>query len=198
MFRRRVLPWLVAPLAILGVFGFGAAIVYMPPVPRVVTSTVGPTLGSIGEPVGLLIPSIDVNAKVVPIEMNRETRVLSPPADVREVGWWTRSAQPGAKAGQTLITGHSVRLGDGVLDRLGDVRRGATVQVYAAKSGGKKAKVASYLVQRVFVYSKKEVAAHSDDLFGQGYHPRRLVLVTCTDWDGKEYESNIIVYAQPA
>jgi sortase (surface protein transpeptidase) len=199
MFRRRVLPWLVAPLAILGVFGLGTAIVWMPPVPRVVTSSVGPTLGSIGEPVGLVIPSINVNAKVVPIEMNRTTRVLSPPGDVTEVGWWTRSAQPGAKEGQTLITGHSVRLGDGVMDRLGDVRRGATVQVYAAKSGrDSKAKVASYLVQRVFVYSKKEVAAHSDDLFGQGYHPRRLVLVTCTDWDGKEYESNIIVYAQPA
>jgi sortase (surface protein transpeptidase) len=198
MFRRRVLPWLVAPLAILGVFAFGTAIVWLPPVPRVVTSTIGPTLGSIGEPVGLVIPSIGVNAKVVPIEMNRETRVLSPPADVTEVGWWTRSAQPGAKSGQTLMTGHSVRLGDGVLDRLGDVRRGATVQVFAAGSGGKKGKVASYLVQRVFVYSQKEVAAHSDDLFGQGYHPRRLVLVTCTDWDGKEYESNIIVYAQPA
>ena len=199
MFRRRILPWLVAPLAILAVFGFGTAIVWMPPVPRVVTSSVGPTIGSIGEPVRLVIPSIDVDAEVVPIEMNRTTRVLSPPGDVKKVGWWTRSSQPGANTGQTLITGHSVRLGDGVMDRLGDVHRGATVQVYAAKKASEsKPKVASYLVQRVFVYTRQEVAAHSGDLFGQSHHPRRLVLVTCTDWDGKEYESNIIVYAQPA
>ena len=198
MFRRRVLPWLVAPVTILAVFALGTAMVWMPAVPRVVTSSVGPTLGSIGEPVRLVIPSIQVDAKVVPIEMDRKTRVLSPPGDVTEVGWWTRSAQPGAKSGQSLITGHSVRLGDGVMDRLGDVRRGATVQIFAGHKAGAKPKVASYTVQRVFVYSKQEVATHSEDLFGQGYHPRRLVLVTCTDWDGKEYESNIIVYAQPA
>jgi sortase (surface protein transpeptidase) len=197
-FRRRILPWIAAPLAIIAVFGFGAGIVYVPPIPRVVTSSVGPTLGSIGEPVRLLIPSIDVDAPVVPIEMDRKTRVLSPPADVKEVGWWTRSSQPGARSGQSLITGHSVRLGDGVMDRLGDVRRGATVQVLAAKKGDAKAKVASYLVERVFVYTREQVAAHSEDLFGQGHHPRRLVLVTCTDWDGQEYRSNIIVYAQPA
>jgi sortase (surface protein transpeptidase) len=199
MFRRRVVPWLVAPLAILAVFGFGTAIVWMPAVPRVITSSVGPTVGSIGEPVRLLIPSIDVDAEVIPIEMNRKTQVLSPPGDVKKVGWWTGSSEPGANRGQTLITGHSVRLGDGVMDRLGDVRRGATVQVLSEKKASEsKAKVASYLVQRVFVYSKQEVAQHSGDLFGQSHHPRRLVLVTCTDWDGKEYESNIIVYAQPA
>jgi protein SCO1/2 len=77
-----------------------------------VTSSVGPTIGSIGDPERLLIPSIKVDAPVVPIEMDRKTRVLSPPADVKEVGWWTRSAHPGAESGQALITGHSVRLGD--------------------------------------------------------------------------------------
>lgn len=198
IFRRRFLPWLAAPLAMAIVFGLGTAMVYMPPVPRVVTSSVGPTIGSIGNPERLLIPSISVDAPVVPIEMDRTTRVLSPPADVKEVGWWTRSAHPGAESGQSLITGHSVRLGDGVMDRLGDVTRGATVQVVGAKGSNGKAKTASYQVERVFVYTRKQVAAHSEELFGQGYHPRRLVLVTCTDWDGEEYRSNIIVYAQPA
>jgi sortase (surface protein transpeptidase) len=197
-FRHRVFPWMAAPLALVIVFGLGTAMVYMPPVPRVVTSSVGPTIGSIGNPERLLIPSIDVDAPVVPIEMDRKTRVLSPPADVKEVGWWTRSAHPGAESGQALITGHSVRLGDGVMDRLGDVNRGATVQVVGAKGANGKAKVASYQVERIFVYTRQQVAAHSEDLFGQGYHPRRLVLVTCTDWDGQEYRSNIIVYAQPA
>jgi len=179
-------------------FGIGLAAVWMPAIPRVVTSSVGPTLGSVGKPVRLVIPSLDIDAPVVPIELDRD-RVLRPPPDPSKVGWWKRSAQPGATTGQSLITGHSVRLGNGAMDTLGDVKRGATVQVIGAKHGDKsEAEVANYLVQKVFVYSREQVADHADDLFGQDRSPRRLVLVTCTDWDGKVYRSNIIVLAQPA
>ncbi|HUQ00053.1 MAG TPA: class F sortase, partial [Aeromicrobium sp.] len=196
--RRRILPWVAAPLAMAIVFGLGLAAVWVPPIPRVVTSSVGPTIGSVGEPVRLVIPSLDIDAPVVPIELDRD-RVLRPPNDPSKVGWWDRSAQPGAKKGQSLLTGHSVRLGDGAMDTLGDVKRGATVQIMGKKDDDEKEpKVASYLVQKVFVYSRKQVADHSEELFGQDHHSRRLVLVTCTDWDGHAYESNIIVYAQPA
>lgn len=196
--RRRILPWVAAPLAMALTFGLGLAAVWMPPIPRVVTASVGPTLGSVGTPVRLVIPSLDVDAPVVPIELDRD-RVLRPPQDPSEIGWWERSAQPGADTGQSLLTGHSVRLGDGAMDTLGDVKRGATVQIIGkAEKGEKSGKIASYSVQKVFVYSRKEVAEHSEDLFGQDHNPRRLVLVTCTDWDGKVYQSNIIVYAQPA
>lgn len=179
-------------------FGLGLAAVWAPSIPRVVTTSVGPTLGSVGTPVRLVIPSLDLDARVVPIKLDRD-RVLRPPQDPTEVGWWNRSAQPGATKGQSLLTGHSVRLGDGVMDRLGDIKRGATVQVFGAAKGGEKTgKVASYSVQKVFVYSRKQVADHSEELFDQDYNARRLVLVTCTDWNGKVYESNIIVFAQPA
>jgi len=198
MLRRRILPWLAAPLAMALAFGLGLAAVWMPAIPRVVTSSVGPTLGSVGRPVRLVIPSLDIDAPVVSIELDRD-RVLRPPHDPSKIGWWKRSAQPGAKEGQSLLTGHSVRLGDGAMDNLGDVERGATVQVIGkAEDGEKSGKVASYSVQKVFVYSRKQVADHADELFGQDHNPRRLVLVTCTDWDGKVYQSNIIVYAQPA
>jgi sortase (surface protein transpeptidase) len=180
------------------VFGIGLAAVWMPAIPRLVTSSIGPTIGSVGEPVRLVIPSLDIDAPVVPIKLDRD-RVLRPPNDPAEVGWWDRSAQPGSKEGQSLLTGHSVRLGDGAMDTLGDVKRGATIQIIGKKDEDKKEpKVASYLVQKVFVYSKDQVADHSEDLFGQGHHPRRLLLVTCTDWDGRVYQSTIIVYAQPA
>lgn len=193
-----MLPWVAAPLAIALAFTLGLAAVWMPPIPRVVTSSVGPTLGSVGAPVRLVVPSLDIDAEVVPIELGRD-RVLRPPTDGSKVGWWKRSAQPGAKTGQSLITGHSLRQGDGAMDNLGDAKRGATVQVYgAADDGEKSGKVASYAVQKVFVYSRAQVAKHSEELFDQDFHPRRLVLVTCTDWDGKVYQSNIIVFAQPA
>lgn len=188
---------MAAPLAMALVFGLGLAAVWVPAIPRVVTSSIGPTTGSVGEPVRLVIPSLDVDAPVVPIKLDRD-RVLRPPNDPATVGWWDRSAQPGATKGQPLLTGHSVRLGDGAMDTLGDVKRGATVQIMGKKDDDKDPKVASYQVQKVFVYSRKQVADHADDLFGQDHHPRRLVLVTCTDWDGRVYQSNIIVFAQPA
>ena len=64
------------------------------------------------------------------------TRVLLPPDDGSKVGWWKRSAQPGATTGQSLITGHSLRQGDGAMDNLGDAKPGATVQVYGKKEDG--------------------------------------------------------------
>ena len=199
MLRRRILPWVGAPLAIALAFGVGLAAVWMPPIPRIVTSTVGPTQGSVGKPVRLVVPSLDIDAKVVPIELGRD-RVLRPPTDGSKVGWWKRSAQPGATTGQALLTGHSLRQGDGAMDNLGDAKRGATVQIYGDKKAGdgSSGQVASYLVEKVFVYSREQVAANAEDLFDQDYHPRRLVLVTCTDWDGKVYQSNIILVAQPA
>ena len=199
MVRRRILPWVATPLAIALAIGLGLAAVWMPPIPRVVTPSVGPTVGSVGTPVRVVVPSLDIDAEVVPIELGRD-RVLLPPDDGSKVGWWKRSAQPGATTGQSLITGHSLRQGDGAMDNLGDAKRGATVQVYGRKEDGndKSGGVASYRVQKVFVYSRKQVADNAEDLFDQDFHPRRLVLVTCTDWDGKVYQSNIIVLAQPA
>lgn len=189
--RRRILPWVVAPLSMLLVFVIGLAATWLPSIPRVVTSPVGPTLGAIGEPLSIEIPSLKIKARVVPIELTKDD-VLNPPADIREVGWWKRSAQPGATNGQTLMTGHAVHTGGGVMDNLGDVHRGASVLIKS------KDKTASYLVQKVFVWSKDDVAVHSEDLFDPTFHERRLVLVTCADWDGKVWESNVIVYAQPA
>src|SRR5688500_13393321 len=60
--RRRILPWVAAPLAMALVFGLGLAAVWMPAIPRVVTSSVGPTIGSVGEPVRLVVPSLDIDA----------------------------------------------------------------------------------------------------------------------------------------
>jgi sortase (surface protein transpeptidase) len=195
---QRILPWVAAPLAIAMAFGLGLAAVWLPPIPRVVTSSVGPTTGSVGPPVRVVVPSLDIDAEVVPIELGRD-RVLLPPDDGSKVGWWKRSAEPGATTGQSLLTGHSLRQGDGAMDNLGDAKRGATVQIHGAGKGDEKSgKIASYRVQKVFVYSRKQVADHAEDLFDQDFHPRRLVLVTCTDWDGKVYQSNIILLAQPA
>lgn len=143
-----------------------------------------------GEPVRLVIPAIDVRARVVPIEMNRKG-VLHPPDDVDRVGWWRRSAQPGAAEGQTMLTGHTVSSGGGVMDELGTLTRGDRVTVRTSEGRH------VYRTTKVFDYTRAQVARNAHALFGQDRQHGRLVLVTCTDWDGEVYRSNTIVFAEP-
>ncbi|MGY2874028.1 LPXTG-site transpeptidase (sortase) family protein [Marmoricola sp. URHA0025 HA25] len=147
-------------------------------------------LGHPADPVLLIVPEIELRAPVVPIEIDPDG-VLDPPSDVHEVGWWKRSAMPGANSGQTLITGHTVHTGGGVMNRLGDLRPGALVQVRTP------AGTVDYRTTKVFVYTKAEVAEHKLELFSQKRASNRLVLVTCTGWTGHDYTSNIIVFADP-
>lgn len=147
-------------------------------------------LSAIGTPDRLVVPSVGINAPVAPIEMSPEG-VLTPPADVDSTGWWRRSAQPGARSGQVLVTGHAVHDGDGAMDDIGEVHAGDRVRL---RSGGK---TALYRTTSVAVLSKAEVAERARTLFGQDRGHGRLVLVTCTDWNGEDYESNVIVLAEP-
>ena len=53
-----------------------------------------------------------------------------------------------------------------------------------------------YAVDKVRIYSKGAVAEHAERLFSQGV-PGRLVLITCEDWNGEAYLSNVVVTATP-
>jgi LPXTG-site transpeptidase (sortase) family protein len=136
----------------------------------------------------LIVPEIKLRAPIVPIEVDPKG-VLTPPSDVHEVGWWRRSAKPGANSGQTLVTGHTVHTGGGVMNRLGDLRPGAVVRIKTPLG------IIDYRATKVFVYTKAELAQHAAELFSQARKQIRLVLVTCTGWTGKDYTSNIIVFA---
>ena len=147
-------------------------------------------LAAIGAPVRLVVPSVGIDAPVVPIETSTDG-VLTPPADVDTAGWWKRSAEPGARTGQVLVTGHTVHDGDGAMDEMSGVHAGDQVRL---RRGGK---TALYRTTAVAVYSKEDVAEQARKLFGQDHGRGRLVLVTCTDWNGEDYASNIIVFADP-
>jgi LPXTG-site transpeptidase (sortase) family protein len=147
-------------------------------------------LAAPSKPVQLIVPEIKLRAPIVPIEVDTKG-VLTPPSDVHEVGWWQRSAKPGATTGQTLVTGHTVHTGGGVMNRLGDLRPGSLVQIRTPKG------TLDYKATKVFVYTKAELAAHAQELFSQKRQHGRLVLVTCTGWTGHDYTSNIIVFADP-
>ena len=152
----------------------------------------GPAYGEMtaGAPQRLVIRAIGVDARVVPVSVGSDA-VLDPPADYREVGWWDASARPGDGRGQTVVTGHTVHTGGGSMNRIGRLRPGQKVDVVTRKG------TMRYRVRRVQVLGQAALAKASVRLFGQRGGSGRLVLVSCTDWNGASYDSNVVVLAAP-
>jgi LPXTG-site transpeptidase (sortase) family protein len=141
-----------------------------------------------GRPARLLVPGLDVNAPVVPI--GAPGRVLTPPSDPQTLGWWQDGAVPGAAQGGALITGHTVHTGGGALDDLEKLRQGDRVIVRTAEG------TIRYAVTGTTIYRKATLARDAERVFRQS-GPGRLVLITCEDWTGSTYLSNVVVFADP-
>lgn len=141
-----------------------------------------------GAPERVRIPSLRVDAPVLPVRA--PDRTLVPPSDPERLGWWADGAKPGAARGSALVTGHTVHTGGGALDHLEDVEPGDLVVVRTARG------TIRYDVRQVKVFSKGRIADHATTLFSQSV-PGRLVLITCEDWDGERYLSNVVVTATP-
>ncbi len=142
-----------------------------------------------GVPTRVSVPRLAINAPVLPIAP--VGGVLTPPADPSELGWYEYGARPGAVQGSAVITGHTVHTGGGVLDDLRDLHKGDTVRVITAKGA------IGYRVSDVSIVSKAQFARTAQKIFSSTV-PGRLVLITCTDWDGQDYLSNTLAYADPA
>ncbi len=152
-------------------------------------TTLSPLRLRAGSPNRLVIGSLGVRAPVVPIDMS--DGILTPPADPTMLGWWSAGARPGAKRGTALVTGHTVHTGGGALDNLEELSPGDRMVV--TTDAGR----TPYVVRDVAIYRKKSLARDAASLFAQD-GPGRLVVVTCEDWDGTAYLSNVVVIAVPA
>lgn len=141
-----------------------------------------------GAPRRVLIRELSVDVPVVPVGAPNDT--LVPPTDPQVLGWWADGARPGAARGSALVAGHTVHTGGGALDDLERLERGDEVVVRTDRGR------VVYRVERVRVFGKGRVAHHAERLFSQEV-PGRLVLVTCEDWDGTRYLSNVVVTASP-
>ena len=141
-----------------------------------------------GAPRRVVVPTLGIDAPVFPIKTVGDT--LVPPSDPQELGWWADGAKPGSGTGSALVTGHTVNAGGGALDDLETLERGDRVTVRTDRGR------VSYAVGRVRIFSKGAVADHAERLFSQEA-PGRLVLVTCEDWNGEVYLSNVVVTATP-
>jgi LPXTG-site transpeptidase (sortase) family protein len=141
-----------------------------------------------GPPRTVLVESLGINAPVVPIAL--EGTSLDPPDDPQVLGWWSGGASAGAAAGTALVTGHTVNAGGGAMDNLERIRPGAEIRVLTARGSLR------YVAESVQVLDKDAIARQAQQLFSQQV-PGRLVLVTCEDWDGTAYRSNVVVTARP-
>lgn len=149
-----------------------------------------------GYPDRVIVPSLDVDAPVLPI--TAPDRTLVPPADPQVLGWWADGAQPGAATGSALVVGHTVHSGGGALDDLETLGEGDQVLVRSTRTedGEGALRTMEYVVETVRVYRKGRLAERAAELFSQEVDGR-LVLLTCEDWDGSRYLSNVVVTALP-
>lgn len=157
-------------------------------VPARVIEKADPVRTTPGAPTRVIIPVQDIDVPVVPIQAS--SGVLVPPSNPQELGWWSQGAQPGAMTGSALITGHTVHTGGGALDNLNDLTVGAKVIVLTDHGR------VTYRVLHVVDFTKGRLAEDAQRLFSQESRGR-LVLITCSDWNGVQYLSNTVVTAIP-
>jgi LPXTG-site transpeptidase (sortase) family protein len=157
-----------------------------PPSPVPTTTPSAPATGS----AVLRIPTLGVAAPVQTLPVTN-TRTLDPPSDYTTVGLWPLGSQPGDALGTSIIAGHTVHTGGGALDDLEQVSPGdaVTLERPGADLG--------YQVVSVKVYGKATLAQDTAAIFSQSV-PGRLAVVTCEDWNGSVYLSNVVVIAEPA
>lgn len=115
-------------------------------------------------------------------------RTLVPPSDYTTVGWWAQGSEPGDGSGTTILTGHTVHTGGGALDNLGSMRVGDSVTLERSRQDLR------YVVTSVTTYGKGTLAGRAAQVFNQT-GPERLAIVTCGDWNGQIYLSNVVVIA---
>lgn len=145
--------------------------------------------GAVGEPTRLQIEALDVDAPVQPVGTTPEN-AQEVPAALDETGWWRDGAVPGAP-GNAVIVGHTASADDGVFDPLVDIEQGDEVLVTGAEG------TAAFTVERVDVVPVADFADVAADVY-RSDGASGLVLMTCGDWNGNEFETTVIVHAAPA
>ena len=142
-------------------------------------------------PTRVLLPSVGIDAAVLPVGIDLRHGALGTPKSIRRAGWWKDGRGVGATSGTILIAGHvdSARSGPGAFFSLHKARPGNRIQLRAANG-----RTVAYRVTSVRAYHKDALPTGIFSSTG----PSRLVLVTCGgpfDEATGHYRDNVIVTA---
>ncbi|MFE7751232.1 class F sortase [Streptomyces sp. NPDC057428] len=141
-------------------------------------------------PVRLRIPSLKVDAPMMKLGLDA-SGALKPPPDNNPVlaGWYAGGTVPGS-VGTAVTAGHvDTRLGPGVFQLLGLLRRGATVEIIREDLS-----TAVFTVYAVETYGKKDFP--DNKVYGSSTRPELRVITCGGDYNKKSgYQDNVVVFA---
>ncbi|MFJ3670146.1 class F sortase [Streptomyces sp. NPDC090106] len=143
------------------------------------------------EPERVRIPSIQVDAPIMPVGLDSEGWVgAPPPEDPNLAGWFTGNVSPGEK-GTSVVVGHVDNTsGPAVFYGLGSLKKGNRVEV-----GRKDGKTAVFEIYGIEVFQKNDFPG--DRVYG-AKGAAELRVITCgggfTKQDG--YAGNVVVFAR--
>jgi LPXTG-site transpeptidase (sortase) family protein len=144
----------------------------------------------VAAPVRIEIPSIDVDAEIVPVGLADDGSMEVP--DFGLAAWYTEGPEPGAKGPAVVVAHVDSRSGPDVFYRLKDLQAGD--QITITRQDGS---VGSWTVASQEQVDKDELP--TDRIWNDTDQPL-LRLITCGgifDRGIGHYEDNIIVYADP-
>ena len=142
-----------------------------------------------GEPARILIPSIEVDAAVIDLNLATDGTLEVPrvPADT---GWWREGPDPGER-GAAVIVGHvDSRTGPAVFYDLRKLQQGDEITVISDLGAR-----TSFVVERLARHPKDQFPTQA--VYGLTTEPE-LRLVTCDGWFDRgtgHYVDNLVVYA---
>ncbi len=158
-------------------------------VPLPVLETRAESLFSIGKPVRVIIPSIDVDASVEYVGLTA-LGAMDVPKDPNAVAWFNLGVRPGEE-GSAVIAGHSgYKNKPAVFDNLHLLQNGSQFSIEDDKGI-----TTSFVVRDIRMY---DLGADAGDVFGSSDGIAHLNLVTCEGvWDAvsKTYSKRRVVFA---
>jgi LPXTG-site transpeptidase (sortase) family protein len=137
------------------------------------------------------IPSIQVDAPVMPVGLDIDGWVAAPPPDDPNLaGWFTGAVSPGEK-GTAVIVGHVDNMrGPAVFYGLGALKKGSRIEVQR-----KDGKTAAFEIYGIEVFAKNNFPG--DRVYGSKGAPE-LRVITCGGGFSKQhgYDGNVVVFAR--
>jgi hypothetical protein len=152
----------------------------------------GPTAMTGTIPRRLAVPSLHVDAPIVPVGV-LPTGALAVPDNPQVLGWWQGRARPASGLGGIVLDGHvdTAANGPGALFHLRELHPGDPLML-STDHGSRR-----YVIAALRSYPKTDLPA---EVFAPSRQPR-LVIITCGgafNHKTRQYADNIVAYAVPA